>query len=415
MGRFGLMVAAVACAACGNKPAEPEQPAPAPEPAAAVAGKVAAPAPAKAPTLAALDPEPMQLPAGQTLGDALPKVPAPAPLLGGSGGGGGATVQAKNGCGADLPDDFVVAKRVEVAFAPAKPGDPAPVLETCLLQKTVERADKVAEAGKQFSVVAAFADDTKVSFAFEQMVRPAKTLPPERQKSGHEGGGWASLIATGDPLRPILAVVSGRFYDGELGEEVHFVRQSRLLQQTPSGWAWQPFAERRHLSLDGDHLRALCAGKADASAADRAAGALQAACDKAQALESEVAKAEARLATRKKRLAGAAGGTAATDADPQSIWLRDARGLLQKGDFNGAIETALQADVVCGEAVGEAHAIIKDALAAEKVEPQRPQPALAMNDLCEPLPDKPAPKRPRDNSPKAKADTKNDKGNERAP
>ena len=353
---------------------------------------------------APVEAEPYALPAGQTLGDALPPLPAPAAVLGGGGGGGGALLQAKTGCAADAADDFTLAKRLEVAFAPAKAGEPAQVLETCLLQKTGDRQDKVADTGKAFTVVAAFADDSRVAHTFEPLARPPQTLPAERRKAGHEGGGWASIIATGDPERPILALISGRFYDGALGEEVHFVRQARLLRKGPSGWQWHDFAKRSHTSIDDDHLRALCAGKADAAAADRAAGALQAACDQVQARDGAAAKAEARLAVRKKRPAGAAGGTAATDGDPQSIWLRDARAALAKGDFGQAIDTALLVDVVCGEAVGEAHSLIKDALAAQNVELQRPQPAQTLNDLCEPLPDKPAPKRPREAATKGKPD-----------
>ena len=345
----------------------------------------------------ALAPEPFALPAGQTLGDALPQVPPAAPLLRAGGGPVAAgTLQAKTGCAQDAPDEFSLAKRLEIAYPAAKEGAPSAILEVCLLQKTLDRQDKVAQSGKQFEVVAAFADDSRAAHTFDETTRPAKTLPPERQASGHDGGGWAGLIATGDPDRPVLAVVSGRFYDGALGEEVHFVRHARLLQKVGAAWAWQPLVERAHSSLDVEHLRALCGGKADASAADKAAGALQAACDRLQLAEGDAAKTEARLALRKRRLNGLGGGKPESDADPQAIWLRDAKAQLAANDADGAVQTALKVDAVCGEPVGEAHGIIRDALAARKAEPVRAMPAQPVNDVCEPLPDKPAPKRPRE-------------------
>jgi len=359
----------------------------------------------------AIEAEPYALPAGHTLGDALPAVPPPAPRLGGGGTNGGAVLQAKTGCASDAPDDYALARRVELTYPPAKAGDPAQVVEVCLLQRTVERADKVAESGKAFLVVAAFADDTRVSHAFDPLTRQPTTLPPERRRAGHDAGAWAGLFATGDPERPALAVVSARFYDGALGEEVQFARASRLLRNTAHGWQWSPFANRAHASMDVEHLRALCAGKADASPADKAAGPLAVACERADAAEVELAKAEARLATRKRRIAGGSGGQAASDADPQSIWLRDARAALSKGDYAVAIDTALQVDVVCGEAVAEAHAVVRDALTAQHLEPLRTQPQQSLSVLCEPLPDKPVPRRPREAAIKGKPEN----GTERPP
>ncbi len=411
--RWTATVAAVSVAACqGKPPAPPAAPAPQPAAVADTAKPLAQPATPAAAPAAAIEPEPYALPAGQTLGDALPQLPASAPRLGSGGGAvGGAVLQAKTGCAADAPDDYTLVRRVEQTYPPAKPGEPAQVLEVCLLQKPVDRADKVAESGKAFLVVAAFADDSRVSHTFEQLARPPTALPPERQKAGHDGGSWAGLFATGDPDRPALAVVSGRFYDGALGEDVQFLRVARLLTKTAQGWQWSALAERSHKSVDLEHLRALCAGKADASPADRAAGALAAACDRVDAVETEAATADARMATRKKRLAGAGGGKPETDPDPQSIWLRDARAALAKGDPGAAIETALKVDVVCGEAVSETHAIVKEALGALKVEPLRAQPQQTLGELCEPLPDKPAPRRPRETTAKGKPE----KGGDRAP
>ena len=51
--------------------------------------------------------------------------------------------------------------------------------------------------------------------------------------------------------------------------------------------------------------------------------------------------------------------------------------------------------MVCGEATRDAHAIVADALVEGHVTPARVSPNQPLGDLCEPLPDKPAPKRQR--------------------
>ncbi len=336
----------------------------------------------------------MDLPAGQTLGDLLPPLPKAAPRLGFS--NGGAPEPSTRDCSDAAPSGYSLVKRIEVAL-PVAAGQPEQTLQGCILHSLDgERTDRIGNTGRKYLLVAVGPDDKKITQEVAALVRPASKLPAERQKAGHDASGWANLIATGDDRQPFLAVISGRFYDGALGEEVHFARASWLLKPAASSWSWQPLLERRFTVTDFEHLRALCEGRADASPADRAAGTVQTACEQVEkqaAVHDE--QAVARLATRKKRLAGGAGGDAQNDADPQSIWLRDAKAALAKGDLDGTMDLALRVDVVCGEAVGAAHSLVREALAANKREPQRAQPAQATAELCEPLSDKPAPKRPK--------------------
>jgi hypothetical protein len=393
-------LAVLVLGACGAKPT----PQAAPEPVAAAADKTqpaepvaqVAPAPAAAP-----GPEPMDLPAGQTLGDLLPPLPKPAPRLGFA--NGGAPEPSGRDCTESAPSGYSLVKRIEVAVPAAKPGGAETTLQGCILHSLDgERSDRVGNTGRKYLLVAVGDDNKPISFEVAALSRAVDKLPPERQKAGHDASGWASLIATGDDSQPFLAVTSGRFYDGALGEEVHFARAAWLLKKTGEAWGWQPLLEKRFVINDFEHLHALCEGRADASAADRAAGTVAAACPLAERQTAHDEQAVARLATRKKRLGGTAGGDAQNDADPQSIWLREAKAALAKGEAAKAIEVALKVDVVCGEATGEAHALVREALAASKRELQRAQPAQTTNDMCEPLSDKPAPKRPKGDAKDAK-------------
>ena len=111
--------------------------------------------------------------------------------------------------------------------------------------------------------------------------------------------------------------------------------------------------------------------------------------------QKQAAGAAERLALRQKRLKGQGSELAEKDADPQSIWLREARKQLKAGAWQAAIGTALRVDMICGEAVQEAHAIVMDALAEGHVAIAKVAPNQPLAELCEPLPDKPAPKRQR--------------------
>ncbi len=382
-------------AACG-RPAPTLAPGPVHEPV-----REPAPMPVQAP-IAAPVPEPaappLELPAGTTVGDLLPPLPQPvAPLADAS---HAALAMPKIGCSDLGPEGAALVKRVELPLAPKAAGELPGVLEVCLFSKVLEKATP-AGTGKQFIAIAAWPGDAVQQTTFEPLQHAPETLPPERQKAGHDAVTWGTLIATGHPQMPVLAVVSGRFLDGELGEVVDYQREARLLGQDGK---WAPFAQRSFATVDLAHLDALCAGKADASPADRAAGALQAACDRHDALAPGAAKAaNERLTLRAKRLKGAGdAGDAERDADPQSLWLRDAKKALHKGNGHEAFLLALRVDAVCGEAATEAHALLGEVLAAGQIAPQKPKPAQTLVDLCEPLPDKPAPRRVAPKEPKAK-------------
>lgn len=312
--------------------------------------------------------------------------------------GGGASHSApEHSCADSEPAGFDLVKQVTLTLPPATAGQPGQPLSVCLFQKfQADRPDKNGSTGRVYQLLAVQADGSSIAGDLPELARPPKKLPPERVRGGHEATGWAALVPSGDAETPVLAVETGRFYDGALGEEVHFIRHAKVLRKQGAGWAWLPLVERAFSVTDWDHLQALCAGKAEASDADRAAGALQVACDKVDAAEAGREEGRlARLATRKKRLGGAGGGNLELDPDPQSLWLRDAKAALRKGEHAKVVELALKADAMCGESAAEAHALIRESLAAANQEAVKAQPAAAMVELCEPLADKPAPKRPR--------------------
>ncbi len=385
--RAAAIAAVLALGACGSKPALPP---PAHETAA-----VAPPAPIAPPPAAPHNEPPLALPAGQTLGDALPHVPS-LPRRLASGVEAGALVP-QTSCADLLPADCALGKRLEITMPAEKPGEPPTIGEVCLCTKAVERAetDRARATGKQLVVVAAWPGERKAEAAFAEARHELTDLPADRQKSGHDGAAWGTLVATGWPQMPVIAVASARFADGAFGEIVHWQRSAQALHLDGGKLTWQPLAERAFTSLDVNHLQALCDGKADATPLDRA-GANPAACPLAEQLaQKQAAGAAERLALRQKRLKGQGSELAEKDADPQSIWLREARKQLKAGAWQAAIGTALRVDMICGEAVQEAHAIVMDALAEGHVAIAKVAPNQPLAELCEPLPDKPAPKRQR--------------------
>ena len=406
------MCACLVVTACGHtaQPAKPATPAPAPAPEAAATPPRAAPAPPAAAAAEVVD-----LPAGLTLADVLPAVPVPVPRLASS--ANAALAMPRTGCSDLGPEGAALVRRVELPVAPQAKGELPGVLELCLFSKVIGHAS-AADSAKQWIAVAAWPGDAVQQTTFEPLRHAPENLPPERQKAGHDAVSWGALLATGDPTMPALVVVSARSFDGELGEIVHYQRQARLLRPVAGKLTWEPLLERSFETVDLPHLEALCAGKADASAADRAAGALQVACDQVSQVSEALTKAAAsRLGLRQKRLKG--GGDAADpaqDPDPQSLWLRDARKALHKNNVAEALTLALQVDVVCGEACAEAHALIQEALAAQQVSVQKPKPAQPLVDLCEPLVDKTPPRRVRADPPKVDAKAKTPGGaKDRAP
>lgn len=349
---------------------------------------------------------PLALPAGQTLGDALPQVP-PVPRRLASGAQAGALVP-QTSCADQLPADCALAKRLEITLPTEKPGEPPTIGEVCLCTSAVARAeaDRASATGKQLVAVAAWPGDRKAEATFSEARHAPTNLPQTRQNAGHDSAAWGTLVATGWPHMPVVAIASARFADGVFGEVVHWQRAAQALYLDAGKLTWRPLGERAFTSLDLNYLQALCEGKADATQEDRT-GANPAACGPAeQAAQAQAQAAADRQTLRQKRLKGQGNENADKDADPQSIWLREARKQLKAGQWQAAIETALQVDMICGEAIQDAHAIVAEALAQGHVTPAKVSPNQPLADLCEPLPDKPAPKRQRVEADKPEKPTK---------
>jgi hypothetical protein len=290
------------------------------------------------------------------------------------------------------PDGFVLVKRLEVLLPPPQPGGPPGVVAGCLFQQNLDRGP--GRGGKAFHVLAAWPGKDVTPLGVAEITREPATLPPERKQAGHDAASWASLIATPNPQMPLLAVVSARFTDGALGEDLHWRRQAYGLDAAGAQKAWRKLGELDFRTVDLAHLGALCNGKANASPADVAAGALQLACDKLQELESSTIEgAQQRQDARKKRLQGAmpAGALPVDDPDPQAAWLAQAKGLLKKGAAGDALALLAKIDMACGEPVEAAHVAMREAVGQQV--PARVRPNQSLAELCEPLPDKPAPKR----------------------
>lgn len=406
-GRFALAVGLLAllATACGGKDGKDKAPPRKKKP--VMAAPVTA-EPAAEPVAAE---PPLELPAGQTVGDLLPALPTPVPRLAHGGGDKPAAVYPNVGC-VDLgPEGFGLVRRLEITLPAGTPGGLPGVLEACLFQKALERKDRVGRTGKIFHLVAAWPGDVVQALEIEEFARPPQNLPPDLQKSGHDASAWGALIATGWPEAPVMAVLSARFYDGILGDEVTWRRDARWLQAAKGGAKWAAFEKRDFATVDLEQLRLLCEGPAE----EKGTAPLQAACDRFERLAGDQERQAAdRQALRAKRLKGQGDDKVTPDAaDPQAIWLRDARRALKANAWREAIELALRADAVCAEPTTEAHAVLKEALEAGHQAPARVQPAQATVDLCEPLPDKPSPKRKLE-APKLEAPKSGDKG-ERAP
>ncbi|MSP91721.1 MAG: hypothetical protein EXR79_07940 [Myxococcales bacterium] len=396
-------------AACARTPPDPTLPTPPAGPAAARTSSAPPQSPSTpagsgeaanaAAAEAALPPDPaFDLPAGRTLGDLLPPLPAAVPRV--ALGPAADLAQPEVSCADQAPDGFALARRIDIALPPgATPtATPAGMLEVCLFQTGTERASPHASGGRAFHLVAAWPGKVVTRLGVHELDRPARTLPPERRAAGHDATSWGGLIATGHPGAPALAVVSARFCDGELGEQWHWRREAYVLRTGRGEPTWQRLDGLAFETFDAAHLDALCRGKSDSSPADRAAGALQLACDRLQRDDdARAAAAVARAEQRTRRLRGAMppGPLPQDDPDPQAAWLAQARRLLDKGKAHEAFEVLLRVDMACGEAVDVAHEQMAAAVRAAGLAPARPQPAQGLAELCEPLPDKPAPKRPR--------------------
>lgn len=374
--------------ACGQDKA-PAPPAPPPPPPAAPAPAPKAAAPAARPPDQPVDP-----PASVTLGDVLPALPTPAPRL--FDGQNTVAVLPAVSCAALRPDrDWVLGSRVEVARAPQKKGEAGGTLELCVFSKVSERADdqQSQHAGKDHHFVAAFPGTEVAAFTAEPIVRQPTSARPEWALP--RAAGWSALLPTGLPDQPAVAVVSARFYDGPLGEQVHWIRRAHLLTRGEKGWSWKPMTTRDFTTLDTAHLLAAC---------ERPEASSDAVCLGAEEkVEAFRRTTEQRAEVRVKRLAtesgrkpkkGAELAEYPQDGDPQSAWLRDGRVALQHGQWRLAIDAALRIEVVCGEPIKEARTLIAAALKKAGLTHERPAPPVKPVPLCEPLSDKGVPKRP---------------------
>ena len=189
------------------------------------------------------------------------------------------------------------------------------------------------------------------------------------------------MIPTGLPDRPAIAVVSGRFYDGVLGEEVHYIRRARVLKRHKGRWAWVPWMKRSWQTLDIEHLQKSCKKGGPG-------------CRGVRSRARKLAKAmAARSKTRKARLSGGQEPSASdNEGDPQSYWIALARLRAKQLRWKEAIDYALRAEVVCGEPVRTSRKVLRRAMKLGKVKADVLDPRPLAHPLCPPLADKKPPK-----------------------
>ncbi|MCO4763593.1 MAG: hypothetical protein KC502_18930 [Myxococcales bacterium] len=337
------------------------------------------------------------LPKKATPGDVLPPPPTlPRRLASGS----GPAPQLPNiSCARMAPDGtFKLSRRIEVGRrgaavsttlgTPTRKGDKTKAaktkpgtLELCLFHKwrARERGENRTHTGRIHHFVAAFPGSDVSSWTADELTRIPKKLPTDAR---YLSAGWAALLPTGLPDRPAIAVISGRFYDGILGEEVHYIRKARVLQRHRGRWAWVPWMSRTYQTLDTAHLRTSCKRSGGAGCrrwAARIAGAERGA---ARRLKIRDARLKRKGKTKVKK----------GDPDPQSYWISEAQHVVREGRWKEAIDLALKSEVVCGEAGRRSRRVIGRALRMGKIKPEIAEPAVNRRPLCEPLSDKPAPK-----------------------
>lgn len=324
-------------------------------------------------------------PRGATPGDVLGPPPRPAPRLGKGGpGGSSAPLEPETPCDQLAPDaNWKLANRWQVERRPEKAGQPNPTLELCLFHKWLPRgdADKQGRTGRQHLYVAAFPGAEVAAWTSDELEFAPKSLPADAPVGA---SGWASLVPTGLHDIPALAVVSGRFYDGEDAEVVHYRRVGRVLRQSRGRWAWVELETLDAASLDLAHVDALCAGDAPGErCADLTA--------RAEAWRKAAAARETRRTSRLGGKAVRAPGKEA-DGDPQSAWLQQARAELGRKKAEAAALDALRVEMACGEAVREARDVLAGVAklrgGAETVDPR-----VKAVELCEPVADKGGPPR----------------------
>jgi len=356
---------------------------------------------AKAP---APEPEPAELPRGATAGDVLPPLPTAARRL--SGGVDALPLLPSVTCASLAPDrEFKLGPRLEIVRLPRKKGEPAGTLEVCLFNRWLKRtADELPErTGRVHHLVAAFPGDEVAAWTSDELKRPPANARPEW--SLPKAAGWSAVIATGIPDRPALAVVSARFYDGPLAEELHWRRHARILRRSKGRWAWVPLASLHFTSLDTTHLLAACqreeteGDEACLGADERVEAHRRDGASRGEVRQARVARRKDAKRARKKRRDKSAKTNEVKryrgDSEPQAAWLHDGRAALARGKWRLALQCALRIDMACGEPVRESRDLIAAALKKAGIVSEKSLPLARHVPLCEPLPDKPGPKRQR--------------------
>ncbi len=389
-----LLLLLAACAGCDKNKPPPIEP-----PAAIETTRESAPVENDDDELDKVAPPPAQA----TAGEVVDRLPRPAPKL--SDGVQTATAMPDTSCEELAPDNnFKLARKIDVITHSTTKGEAEQTLELCVFNRWVQRSDPELSqrTGRKHHYVAAFPGNNVSSWTSREISRGDLGLPEEGAKG--LAAGWAALIATGVAKWPAVAVVSGRFYGGELGEEIHYLRRGRVLLQKSGRWTWEPLTERAFATLDTTWLQKKCE---DATAAQS-----NLCKTAAERIQRTLAQANMRQRRRKARLAGKDDPTTkrpksrrnqkkklpanpltyTDDPDPHAAWLRDGRQALAQGNSKLAIRNALRVFVACGESSKQATALIAEANKKAKVAAPRVQPMSKGGQLCEPLPDKPPPK-----------------------
>ena len=351
------------------------------------------------------DGNPAPPPAGATVGEVVSPLPRPAPRL--FDGSTTATALPDISCEELAPGkEFKLARKLEVVSLATEKGEADQTLELCLFNRWLPRTDPELpqRTGRKHHFVAAFPGTSVASWTTREVQRSELGLP-DSDASGL-GAGWAAVIATGVPQWPAVGVVSARFYGGELGEAVHYLRRGRVLLQEAGRWLWKPLTERAFATLDRAWLQGKCAAATNAEtdacaeAADRIARYAKQADARAKVrqtrLSAKPGRAKGKRAKRGKKSRNKAKRGAPQrypdDTDPHAAWLRDGRAALAAGNPKLAIRNVLRALVICGETGKDAMALIRAANKRSKVWTPRISPLQKAHSLCEPLPDKPAPR-----------------------
>ncbi|HAN30724.1 MAG TPA: hypothetical protein DCQ06_03935 [Myxococcales bacterium] len=253
-------------------------------------------------------------------------------------------------------------------------------LELCVFHKwrNREEGENRTHSGRIHHFVAAFPGTDVAAWTSTELTRQPKTLPGDALWLS---AGWASLIPTGLPDRPAIAVVSGRFYDGVRGEEIHYTRHARVLRLHKGRWAWVPWTNRSWMTLDMEHLKQACkSGGSGCKGLSRR-------------LRVETKATARRLKTRKRRLDGLDEPKKQDpEGDPQSYWLALAQKRVKQLRWKEAIDLALRAEVVCGEPVRASRKVLRRAMRLGKVKADGLDAQPLAHPLCPPLLDKAPPK-----------------------